>query len=264
MSYKCPLCDHQEEKLISLSLHYRRIHHSTSKSLYILMFCEGIEPKCACGCGGDVKFHTLMKGFSKFIWGHAQRIHNNWGHNLDARKKSHDSRYKSYREGKWKTWNQDLTKETDERIAASGRKQSASYSDERRRMMSDLMSNSWKNGSLKPLKGAEHPGWKGGTSSLQGTCRRKLFDNWVRPHLASTGFKCSECGSSKNIEVHHDKERFIEILRKFVDPHHDENYTFEEKKLIAENVEKYHIENDVSGVVLCNKCHDKQHGKHRS
>ena len=86
--HNCPYCDYKHEKLISLSLHFRRTHNSTSKQLCIELFHDGVEPTCRCGCGEAVKFHTVEKGFSKYCWGHASRIKNNWGHNEKAKQNS--------------------------------------------------------------------------------------------------------------------------------------------------------------------------------
>lgn len=87
--FKCPLCENQYEKLISLSVHYRKKHKRKSKELCLKLFYNDVEPTCACGCGGEVKFLDITRGFREFIHGHISRVSgkNNWGNNRKAQEK---------------------------------------------------------------------------------------------------------------------------------------------------------------------------------
>jgi hypothetical protein len=60
--------------------------------------------------------------------------------------------------------------------------------------------------------------------------------------------------------VHHDGERFASILYKAILELGEPGDDFEKKSLMAEWVTDYHIEKNVSGVVLCVGCHDGEHG----
>ncbi len=67
-----------------------------------------------------------------------------------------------------------------------------------------------------------------------------------------------ECGKNKNLHVHHNKEQMSEIIQKhLVDDMKPK--TFEEKEMIADAVVDYHINNHVSGITLCGKCHNEIH-----
>lgn len=111
--------------------------------------------------------------------------------------------------------------------------------------------------------------WKGGVTSVKGFLRtdKRLASTWKRPKLEKAGFKCSTCGKNKRLEVHHDKETMKEIITKFMKKHdyetkHDSHP--ELTKLIAVEVVDYHINENISGVVLCNECHHDVHKKERT
>jgi len=133
-------------------------------------------------------------------------------------------------------------------------------------------------GTVPTLYGKDHSQWNGGTSALVHVCRAypRLYKEWIRPKLQASNFSCSECGNNSrgknNLHVHHDNETFSEILRKFAKKHRwEKNLSmpvaandFKLMKLkmkIADEVADYHINNDVSGIVLCKKCHSDEHDK---
>ena len=75
------------------------------------------------------------------------------------------------------------------------------------------------------------------------------------------------------LEVHHDKETFSEIMRKIAQKHNwetklttaltqENDEIFALKQKISNEVAQYHIDNNVSGIVLCKSCHKKAHDKH--
>ena len=66
-------------------------------------------------------------------------------------------------------------------------------------------------------------------------------------------------GVESGLEVHHDGERFASILHKAILELGEPGDDFEKKSLIAEWVTNYHVDNGVSGVVLCEECHDEEH-----
>ena len=89
--FKCPYCSEKEyPKIDSLRIHCSKSHKITSKQMYVDVVLCGIEPKCKCGCNGEVKFLDTGRGFSEYIWGHAARVpgKNNWGNNEKAVEKS--------------------------------------------------------------------------------------------------------------------------------------------------------------------------------
>lgn len=257
--FKCPECDQYEtSKLDSLRIHCQKRHDMSTRQLYASLFLpEGKEPTCACGCGEPTKFLTLQKGFSEYVLGHASRVNNNWGHNKEARQKSLKKRRD---EGLWNKdpWNRGKTKENDLEFAAIAEK--AYGSAEFRQKRSKIMTHQWSNGILTIASGSSHSQWKGGTSALQPLVRSRLHHAWVYPKLKESGFNCTKCGSASSLEVHHNEERFASILHKAIVELGEPGDDFEKKSLIAEWVTDYHISKNISGVVLCDGCHDREHG----
>jgi len=106
---KCKICDKEFTSLLGLSRHNSKKHSIPSEMRYIEYSLNGVMPTCECGCGSKPTFLSIVKGYNKFIRGHASRINNNWGHNSKAIKKSHATQRLMYRSGKLKIWNKGLT-----------------------------------------------------------------------------------------------------------------------------------------------------------
>lgn len=274
MSFNCPICDKQYPKLISLSLHFRKLHKGTSKKLYAILYHGGVEPLCGCGCGNGVKFLDITRGFRNFIHGHASRAagKNNWGNNSKARKKSIKTRKKMWEKGELEIWNKGLTKEQHssiEKYGKAGSKTIKSNADELHRR-SKLMQKCRLNGIIPTLYSEQHSQWRGGISPLHAVCRKALYEPWVKPHLIRANFTCEKCNTQNRLEVHHNKETFSSIMRKLAKRHKwtlglTEAIDFENPKLdnlkkkIAREVADYHVQNNISGLVLCSKCHNEEH-----
>jgi hypothetical protein len=240
-----------------MRIHCQKSHDLSARSLYSQLFLpDGKEPTCACGCGEPTNFISLQKGFSTYILGHASSVNNNWGHNKIAQEKSLKKRRD---EGLWSKnpWNRGKTKENDPEFAKIS--ELAYGSKEFRDARSRDMTKNRLNKSIPDLKGSSHPQWKGGTSALQPLVRSHLHRVWVYPKLKESNFRCNKCMSTKNLEVHHDGERFASILHKAILELGEPGDDFEKKSLIAEWVTNYHVDNGVSGVVLCEECHDEEH-----
>lgn len=265
---KCPDCTYESENLVALSVHYRKTHKKTAERLRIELFHSNVRPTCACGCNGEVRFCGIKVGFSEFILGHHSRVHNNWGHNAAAQLKSQDVRRQQISDGEWTAWNKGETKETDTRIAAYGRAGSIKLKTDPncQKQRAEHMSDQWRSGSLMPLTGSAHGRWKGGTSSLQQLVRANLFRAWSRPIMIRDRFTCQHCQKQSDLCVHHDKERFAAILMKAMGHFKVTDattLTFEQKQELSLWVIDYHLDNDVSGIVLCQDCHDRAHADER-
>lgn len=281
--HRCPKCEAAFDKLISLSLHFRKTHKGTSKELYVLLFKDGITPVCGCGCGEEPKFLSIEEGFRVYKLGHASRVNNNF-----QTEKSKTNSIKTRREmlvdKTWKPfcsketgapWNKDLTKETDERLA---RMAAATQEPEERKRRSEKFRKLRLDGTVRTLRGPEHSQWNGGTSPLFAVCHsnRRLYSEWKYPILEAADFTCSNCGkknekgSSVSLHVHHDKTKFATIVHLIAEqnswelafgtatPTNDASL-FALKEKIACEVAEYHIANKVSGVVLCEECHKDHH-----
>lgn len=283
--FKCTRCDNEYEDIASIARHFS-ISHQLNSKIWYLETNNLIEPTCKCGCGSSVKFLSAGRGFIEYVWGHAAKVpgKNNWGNNPKALDKSHTTVKSMIESGEYKPfliketgkyWMEGLTKETDERLMQLSN--SITNNEEEIKRRSELMREGKLSGRIPSLKGKDSSRWAGGISSLNGYCRMstKLYKEWKYPKLIKAGFKCEECESTDKLEVHHDGETYSEIIRKIskkydwetiylATPKEDleiNEEILELKDLIAEKITDYHIENNVSGIVLCNLCHDKRHGK---
>jgi hypothetical protein len=121
------------------------------------------------------------------------------------------------------------------------------------------MSENRLNGIVPSPTGSQHGNWKGGVSSVQTLSRSYVFKVWTYPILFKSNFTCQRCSSNRNLEVHHDKERFSEILQKAREIMGDVTDSFESHQAYAQWVADYHVKNNVSGIVLCEECHTQEH-----
>jgi very-short-patch-repair endonuclease len=105
----CKECDTKFETLDSLRRHRKQKHGVNAEQTYIDYVLNGVEPKCKCGCGEKPKYMGIDVGYRDYIKGHASRVNNNWGHNKEALKKSHETQKKMHASGKLTIWNKGLT-----------------------------------------------------------------------------------------------------------------------------------------------------------
>jgi hypothetical protein len=274
-SFQCPLCLDSYDKLISLSLHWRGLHKKKSCELYLSLNGLKEEPTCKCGCGETVKFLSISEGYREYKVGHISRVVNNY-RTENSVNNSLKTRREMVRAGSWlpfrlkstgKSWSYGLTKETDERVARI----SNILKTQHQAMLSERLRKGRLEGTVPTQRGEKHSQWKGGVSLLNSYCRnnRKLYTEWKMPKLINAGYKCEKCGLSEGgLHVHHDKETFSDILRKIAKSSgwdgnlsSKPNKPLEDtKNKIAELVAEYHIRENVSGIVLCFRCHEIEHG----
>lgn len=262
----CKYCELFIGPIEKTAYHARKKHQIKVRQFYVDHVLNGVYPLCACGCAEKLNFYTLKSGFGLYKRGHISRVNNNWGHNKAANLKSQETRNKLLKTGEIQVWNKNNTAETDPRIAAYGIKCSETLqanSDELQRR-SERMRGNRLNGIVQTLTGSAHSQWKGGSSSLQQIVRSKVFNTWNYPKMKEASFTCQHCGKhsgQKNVElnVHHNGERFAGILQKAIAIFGEHNEDFVIKSKIADWVTKYHVDNDVSGIVLCKHCHDDEH-----
>lgn len=113
--FKCKECDREFKTLDSLRRHRSQAHKIGSEQTYIDYVLDGIEPKCKCGCGQKPNFLSIQNGFRDYVLGHSSRVNNNWGHNPEVVKKSHETQKKMYEKGELIPWNKGLDI-TDDRV----------------------------------------------------------------------------------------------------------------------------------------------------
>jgi hypothetical protein len=277
----CPYvgCQISYDNMLSLSHHWSRAHKLSQKDLYLTLNNFKQEPTCKCGCGEEVKFLGSVKGFCEYKRGHISRVANNFQTEKSVTN-SKATRKRMHQAGEIKIWNSGLTKETDKRLEDLGNKtrEWLERCPEERIKKSERMKRQRREGITVSPSGPESGGWKGGISPLSIVCRANtsLFRNWTRKHMERTRFSCEKCGKDKTqLEVHHDKETFAEILHKFANQFKwVENVSlsvgdiesnpelYDLKYEISDAVAEYHITNNVSGLVLCKTCHKDLHQSH--
>ena len=261
MKYNCKKCNVEFSTYDKLRRHNAKKHKINSYQFYVDFNLDGTWPTCKCGCNEKVVWSRQLKGFRDFVAGHQSRIHNNWGHNQKAIDKSSETRRKQFESGERQVWNDGLTIE-DERVKNNIEKSTKSINSNPTELKrrSDRMSELRLNGIIPTLYGPDSSQWKGGISEVNNIARsdKRLYDEWKYPILIRDGFKCSECCNNQNLHIHHNKETMSEIVRKHVV---DKGIVmdFDLKKSIAEKIVDYHIKNKVSGITLCDKCHEKYH-----
>ncbi len=143
--FKCPSCDYEINNMNSLRIHASKKHNISSEDLYVEVVLKGVKPTCKCGCGTATKFHGPLQGYSEYVWGHAAKINNNWGHNELAKEKSLKTRKGMWERGEIKGWCAGLTKE-DPRIASIVEKMNTP---ERAKKISDSLSGKKKSDAHK-------------------------------------------------------------------------------------------------------------------
>jgi hypothetical protein len=255
---QCPKCEYRSDSLNSLRIHSAKQHKLSSEDLYLSLFTGGSKPTCKCGCGEHTSFDSLQKGYNVFIQGHASRVNNNWGHNEEARERSLKKRRD---EGLWSKdpWNRGKKKDADPEFAKVCER---SYStDAFRKKRSKIMKEQWESNNLVPQRGPNHSQWKGGTSALGAMCHgdSRLYRQWKLPKLQASGFKCSQCGSGDRLHVHHDGVRMAVIIGTYRRQLPECELTHEQKLWVVDRVVEHHERESVSGVVLCEQCHEAEH-----
>ncbi len=108
-NFKCKECDNSYETLKGLSSHRFQKHRVKPQDTYDEYVLGSVKPSCACGCGEIPKFLTITNGYREYVHGHSSRVNNNWGHNPEAIRKSHETQKKMYESGELSIWNKGLT-----------------------------------------------------------------------------------------------------------------------------------------------------------
>lgn len=262
---KCPWCDYQHARINSLRIHATKQHQRSAQETYDALFHPNGRPTCKCGCGQETTFFSVSYGYQGYLRGHIARVRNNWGHNEKAHIKSVTKRREMWNKGELHQWNSGLTADTDERVRANteGFQEWLSQHPEERETRSKRMRKGRLDGTVPTLRGPDHPNWKGGLSSINQLAHSILFNAWSRPKMVVSGWCCSRCQADRDLCVHHDRERFSDLLREaaaqvgYDGLVHDGD--FAKKSEVAQRLVDIHLERDVSGIVLCRECHALEH-----
>lgn len=108
-SVKCPYCDKVFKNYNGLCKHVigAKKHGEISREQLLVDFnYNGVRPTCKCGCGEytDISYQGGAH-FCDYVLGHTSRVHNNWGHNENAKNNSAETRRQQYKNGDRIQWN---------------------------------------------------------------------------------------------------------------------------------------------------------------
>lgn len=102
-----------------------------------------------------------------------------------------------------------------------------------------------------------NPNWKDGRTPLRKLIRNlSKFDDWRIKVFERDNYTCQECFKrNKNLEVHHNKVSFSELLQEFLQEY-DQFSPYEDKETLVRLAIKWKPFWDVdNGMTLCKKCH---------
>jgi very-short-patch-repair endonuclease len=112
----CPICE-TNIRTNELERH-ATVHQSTIENLWLIKNGLSEPPKCACSCGGSVKWNGWKKGYNVFVVGHNANVETE-----EAKSTRLNALREAYSNG-LSGWSKNLTKETDERVKARAAKTS--------------------------------------------------------------------------------------------------------------------------------------------
>jgi hypothetical protein len=129
---KCPQCDSDFGQEVRFLDHITDVHGiSNHLDYYVSLNHDGIHPTCNCSneCNVKLPWAGWKKGFlSKYARGHNARIDSIY-FDKDRQSEFAEKRKASFQSGKYKVWNDGLTKETDEKVRVASVKISQSLND---------------------------------------------------------------------------------------------------------------------------------------
>ena len=109
-AFKCHLCEKEYDNYISISLHYRKSHEVPSEVVRKLIYNDGKDPLCKCGCGKQVGWNYKEEKFNDFKQGHYVRTTGGF-YSPEGAKKSGETRKQRFASGEIKQWNKGVSLE---------------------------------------------------------------------------------------------------------------------------------------------------------
>lgn len=269
----CIFCNENFINQQAMLQHCRSKHSEFSDKDIYMRYNHLLEsPTCECGCGKEVKFRNFVMGFQKYFEWH-QIFDNEKMLNANTPEQSAKAGLtlkNGYASGKYVAWHKGLTKENSSGlkiISEKAIKLNKQPEVIERKIL--LFARLLKEGKIAKRE-EENSSWKGATKSIKNICREhdNRYINWRIPVLKRDNFTCQHCFNpeEKKLHVHHNVEEFSDILKKIIDKNNlskknMQDMTYDAKKEIAIEVYEYHINNNVSGITLCEKCHSKEHSR---
>lgn len=122
----CPRCGFTTKRTTTLEKHLIDVHGLNPCIVYVGAFHDGIHPRCACGCGTSIPWKGWRVGLATYILGHNAQLSSLPPDEAETIKRKRMETLQAHlADGTVVGWNKGLTKETDERLAETAKKQSA-------------------------------------------------------------------------------------------------------------------------------------------
>ena len=109
-TFKCHLCEKEYDNYTSISLHYRKSHKICGKDVRKIIYNNGEDPLCKCGCGEVVEWNYKEERFNDFRHGHYVRTTGGF-YSPEGAKKSGETRKKRFESGELVVYNKGKTME---------------------------------------------------------------------------------------------------------------------------------------------------------
>ncbi len=144
--------------------------------------------------------------------------------------------------------------ETREELSERMKRDNPMHNKESVEKMKSTIARRIKDGQLIYKRGPTHHLWKG-NRDFNNSCRRDLYPAWVFPILQRDNFRCTMCGSSKDLQVHHLKplRDFINEIKIKYNIEIFTDYSAEELQPYVNEVVANHKLDD--GITVCMCCH---------
>jgi len=138
-TFKCHICQSEYDSYLGLSRHCRVTHQIDKETLRVIVYNNGEEPLCKCGCGEQVSWNYTQEKFNDFKHGHYVRTTGGF-YSPDGAKKSGETRKQKFQSGELTQWNKGVTmEESYGKERAEQMKRSISQNTERSKKISDSL-----------------------------------------------------------------------------------------------------------------------------
>jgi very-short-patch-repair endonuclease len=107
-TFKCHICQSEYDSYLGLSRHCRVTHQIDKDKLRVIVYNNGKDPLCKCGCGEQVSWNYTQEKFNDFKQGHYVRTTGGF-YSPDGAKKSGETRKQKFQSGELTQWNKGVT-----------------------------------------------------------------------------------------------------------------------------------------------------------
>lgn len=109
-TFKCHICQTEYDSYLGLSRHCRVTHGIDKDKLRVIVYNNGEEPLCKCGCGEVVGWNYKEEKFNDFKQGHYVRTTGGF-YSPEGAKKSGETRKERFASGEIQQWNKGVSLE---------------------------------------------------------------------------------------------------------------------------------------------------------